>query len=114
MTGDNAYSGLEKSSFPAYQQQVPVYGVGGGENVCVASVFQFETFSQFLCGEREIADSHIRLANAVKCTFQLFLVHGRNGCYDKTSAGKKGGFIDGNEKIGVLANLADAVSLTEQ
>ena len=67
--------------FPAKKQLVLMTRYCGGEEIKIATFFQFQAFPEFGYRHREITYSDIRFIDASKSGFQFTLVH-RSGFFD--------------------------------
>ena len=86
----------------------------GGEEIKIATFFQFQAFPEFGYRHREITHSDIRFIDASKSGFQFALVH-RGGLLDEKTTAREIADIDvGHEQMTVFIDLGDLEPLFEQ
>ena len=60
--------------------------IGCGENIHLATVFQFESFPQVGYCQGEVSGGYIGFIDARKCLFKFVFVHGADAVDDESSA----------------------------
>ena len=86
----------------------------GGEEIEIATFFQFQAFPEFGYRHGEITHSDIRFIDASKSGFQFALVHRGGLLNDKTTARKVADIAVGHEQMAVFVELGDLEPLFEQ
>ena len=61
-------------------------GIGCGENIHLAAIFQFEPFPQVGYRQGEVSGGYIGFIDARKCLFKFAFVHGADAVDDESSA----------------------------
>ena len=81
------------------------FGVGGGEEVVVAAVLEFEFAAQLFHGHGKVSHGQVGLVNARKGLPQLLLVEGRDGRKPERAAGEALDGLFRKEEMGVGGQL---------
>lgn len=81
---------------------------GSGEDVDAASVAQFQSLAQLFRRHGEVAGGDVSLLYSLQSLSQFLLVHGGNGFYLITLAGKTFYLAVAEEDMRVSANLLNA------
>ena len=76
------------SAFPADEQEMPVVGSGGSEDVSVSAVGQFQSAAQVIGSHGEVAHGDVRACEALQSLPQVFFVHCGDGQDAEPAAGK--------------------------
>ena len=82
-------------------------GIGGSEEIDIATVFQAKPAAQFDSGKREITHGDIGLADTCEGFFERLFVHRSHSIYTKTAPWEGRNELSGDEQMRVVRNSFD-------
>ena len=100
--------------FPAEKQLVLIVGQGGGKEIEIAPVFQFQALPQLSNRHGEVAHGDVGPVDACEGVFQLALVHRSCLLDDETTAWEVADIMVSHKQMAVLIELLHAKTLLQR
>ena len=100
--------------FPAQKELVLIARDGGGEEIEIAPVFQFQALPQFGDRHGEVAHGDVGSVDAGEGGFQFTLVHRSGLLDDETTAWEIADIMVGNKQMAVPIQLLHAKPLLQR